>query len=133
MSGDKTMTAKVLIVDDQEPMRALLAEILETIGCEPCTAVDGEDGIRQLHELQPDLVITDLRMPTMDGYEFCRIAKMVCEAPIMMLTSMGPGQYADREPNLIDDYVMKPVSIDELKFRVRRLLMKNAGDTASPA
>ena len=51
----------------------------------------------------------------------------------MMLTSMGPGPYADCEPNLIDDYVMKPVSIDELKFRVRRLLRKKAGDTTSPA
>ncbi len=127
------MTAKVLIVDDQEPMRALLTEVLETIGCESSTAIDGEDGIRQLYELQPDLVITDLRMPTMDGFEFCRMAKMACKAPIMMLTSMGPGPYADCEPNLIDDYVMKPVSIDELKFRVRRLLRKKAGDTTSPA
>ena len=70
------MTAKVLIVDDQEPMRALLTEVLETIGCESSTAIDGEDGIRQLYELQPDLVITYLRMPTMDGFEFCRMAKM---------------------------------------------------------
>ena len=63
------MTAKVLIVDDQEPMRVLLAEVLETIGCEASTAIDGKDGIRQLYELKPDLVITDISMDGMNGLE----------------------------------------------------------------
>ncbi len=116
------MTETVLIVDDQPVMLDMLKECLESMGYETCVASDANEGLRRLYERQPDLVITDLWMPGMDGFEFSKIIRYACDVPIMMLTAVGQAEDHDHELNLVDDYVEKPVAIEELEDRIRVLL-----------
>jgi two-component system chemotaxis response regulator CheY len=64
------MALKVLAVDDSRTMRGMLAEVLADAGFEPYLAEDGEDGLRRLREVDPDVVITDINMPKLDGFGF---------------------------------------------------------------
>lgn len=116
------MAETVLIVDDQPVMLDMLKECLESMGYETCVASDANEGLRRLYERQPDLVITDLWMPGMDGFEFSKIIRYACDVPIMMLTAVGQAEYNDYDLNLVDDYLEKPVTIEELEDRIRVLL-----------
>ena len=80
------MSKKVLIVDDERQIVEVIAEYLEFEGYDSCTALNGEEGLRQMEEQHPDLVITDMRMPGMDGYEFSRRIRQAYDIPIIMLT-----------------------------------------------
>jgi CheY-like chemotaxis protein len=127
------MSKKVLVVDDQELVREVLAECLELGGYEPYLASNGDEGLRQLYEHQPDLVITDMRMPGMDGYEFSRLVRDACDAPIIMLT--GLAEVAPDVPslNLVDAFIAKPIKIHDLLAQVAALLpdKRRIGEDAS--
>lgn len=116
------MGSKVLIVDDQESVREVLAECLELGGYELCLASNGDEGLRQLSEHRPDLVITDMRMPGMDGYEFCRLIRNVSSVPIIMLTGLAEAAPDAPSLNLVDAFIAKPVKIHELLAQVAALL-----------
>ncbi|MCH7745698.1 MAG: response regulator [Chloroflexi bacterium] len=126
MSGNGTdanaMGKKVLVVDDQELVREVLADCLELGGYEPCLASNGDEGLRQLHEHQPDLVITDMRMPGMDGYEFCRLIRNASSVPIIMLTGLAGAAPDAPSLNLVDAFIAKPVKLQELLAQVGALL-----------
>ena len=115
----------MLVVDDQELVREVLAECLELGGYEPCIASNGDEGLRQLHEHQPDLVITDMRMPGMDGYEFCYLAREMCGVPIMMVTGVKAESTVLRFNPEIDDYMLKPFEMDEFLRRVAGLISRS--------
>lgn len=116
---------QVLIVEDNKELRDYLAEQLEhhyTV----TEAVNGEDGLKQAVKIIPDLIISDIKMPKMDGLEFCRRIKTnerTSHIPFIMLTAL-----ADIENRLeglqtaADDYIIKPFNIKELKVRVRNLI-----------
>ena len=112
----------MLVVDDQELVREVLAECLELGGYEPCLASNGNEGLRQLYEHRPDLVITDMRMPGMDGYEFCRLIRNVSSVPIIMLTGLAEAAPDAPSLNLVDAFIAKPVKIHELLAQVAALL-----------
>ena len=116
------MGSKVLIVDDQESVREVLAECLELGGYEPFLASNGNEGLRQLYDHRPDLVITDMRMPGMDGYEFCRLIRNTCSVPIIMLTGLAEAAPDVPGLNLVDAFIAKPVKIYELLAQVAALL-----------
>lgn len=116
------MAETVLIVDDQPVMLDMLKECLESMGYETCVASDANEGLRRLYERQPDLVITDLWMPGMDGFEFSKIVRYACDVPIMMLTAVGQTEDNDYDLRLVDDYLEKPVTIEELEDHIRVLL-----------
>lgn len=116
------MSKKVLIVDDERLIVEVIAEYLQFEGYDSCTALNGEEGLRQLEEQHPDLVITDMRMPGMDGYEFARRVRQAYDIPIIMLT--GTIQTLDDLPGekLVDAFMTKPVQLLDLLAQVESVL-----------
>jgi DNA-binding response OmpR family regulator len=117
---------RVLIVEDDPAILRGLKDNLLAESYEVLTAADGEAGYRQIREQKPDLVILDLMLPRMSGYEVCR--KVRAEGnmtPILMLTARG--EEGDRVLGLdlgADDYVTKPFSVRELLARVRAIVRR---------
>lgn len=117
---------KILIVEDDLAILRGLKDNLEFESYEVLTAEDGERGYAALKETKPDLVILDLMLPKMSGYELCRKArKEGLTTPILMLTARG--EEKDRVAGLdqgADDYVTKPFSVPELLARIRALIRR---------
>ena len=118
--------SRVLIVEDDPAIARGLKDNLEAESYEVLTAPDGLAGYRLLVEAEPDLVILDLMLPKLSGYEVCRKARTEgITTPILMLTARG--EEADRVLGLdlgADDYVTKPFSVRELLARVRAILRR---------
>jgi DNA-binding response OmpR family regulator len=127
--------SRVLVVEDDAAILQGLADNLECEGYQVLTAADGEAGYLQVREKSPDLIILDLMMPKLSGYELCRrLRDEGLDTPILMLTARG--QEEDRVLGLdlgADDYVSKPFSVRELMARVRALLRRSAPQQELPA
>jgi len=121
--------SRILVVEDDPAILRGLADNLTFESHEVLTAGDGEAAYRLLREKKPDLLILDLMLPRMSGYELCRKARSEgITTPILMLTARG--EEADRVLGLdlgADDYMTKPFSVRELLARVRALLRRAAG------
>jgi len=118
--------SRILIVEDDPAIRRGLADNLRFDGHDVLTAGDGEAGYRLAREKRPDVIVLDLMLPRMSGYEVCRKLRAEgVQTPIIMLTARG--EEADRILGLdlgADDYVSKPFSIGELLARIRALLRR---------
>ncbi|TMF50448.1 MAG: response regulator transcription factor [Chloroflexi bacterium] len=116
---------RILIVDDDAMAREILKRILEHAGYEVMTAGSGPEALRKLHEGIPHLVVVDLMMPEMDGFELCRRIKSHLDVPIVILSAVaaieskveGLQMYAE-------DYIVKPFEKEELVARVQRVLRR---------
>src|SRR5512136_1812030 len=116
---------KVLVVEDDRTLLDVLQYNLAKEGYEVLTAADGAAGLETARGGKPDLVILDVMLPKMDGYEVCRILRQETTVPIMMLTART--EETDRVVGLevgADDYVTKPFSMRELMARVRAMLRR---------
>src|SRR3569833_368525 len=117
---------RILIIEDETPMRTALKDVIETEGYRAITAADGESGLKRALEDKPDLILLDVMMPKLDGYEVCaELRRLANPVPILMLTAKG--QVEDRVSGLdagADDYLVKPFSAEELLARVRALLRR---------
>jgi DNA-binding response OmpR family regulator len=124
----------ILVIEDDPAILRGLADNLRFESYEVLTAEDGESGYKVLTEKKPDLLILDLMLPRMSGYEVCRKARAAGIAtPIVMLTARG--EEGDRVLGLdlgADDYVSKPFSIRELLARVRAILRRAQPAAALP-
>jgi len=119
--------ARILVVDDEPRYRYLLRVNLEARGYEVWPATCGEDALDLLAQREPDLIILDLRLPGVDGFEVCRAIRSASTVPVLMLTALT--DHADRVRGLdsgADDYVPKPFNVEELLARVRSLLRRAA-------
>lgn len=118
--------ARILLVEDEASIAEVVADNLRYEGYEVLAAVDGEEGLRLALAEAPDLVVLDLMLPGIDGYEVCRRLRAAGrETPVIMLTAKG--QEADKVRGLdlgADDYVTKPVGVMELMARVRAVLRR---------
>ena len=115
----------VLIVEDEENLLEALKYSFERAGYNVLSASDGEAAVTVARRLKPDLVLLDVMLPRLDGFEVCRILRLETDAPILMLTARG--EEADRITGLelgADDYVTKPFSMRELLVRVRNILKR---------
>jgi two-component system KDP operon response regulator KdpE len=117
--------ATILVVDDEPRIVRLVRSNLEPAGYKILTAADGEQGLRMAEMHDPDLIILDIMMPGMDGWEVCRRVREFSTVPIVMLTAKGDEQ--DKVKGLEiggDDYLPKPFGIPELLARVRAVLRR---------
>ena len=117
---------RILVVEDDPAILRGLSDNLRLESYEVVTAADGEAGDRLAHEARPDLIVLDLMLPKLSGYELCRrLRSEGLTTPILMLTARG--EEADRVLGLdlgADDYVTKPFSVRELLARIRALLRR---------
>ena len=129
------MAEKILIADDEESLVEFIGRALKKQGYRVITAYDGDNALFLIGEELPDLVILDLMMPLMDGWEVCRRAKSdpaTKDMPILMLTARSSADDAVQGLDLgADDYMRKPFSLDELLARVRVLLRRKKDEEKS--
>ena len=121
------MPNTVLVVEDEPNMLFALEYALQQEGYATLTATDGDAGLGIARRRRPDMVILDVMLPRLDGFEVCRILRRESNVPILMLTARG--EEVDRVVGLelgADDYVTKPFSMRELLARVRNLLRRSA-------
>jgi len=127
--------SQILVIEDDAAILRGLTDSLEAESHEVLTARDGEEGYRLLHGQNPDLVILDIMLPKLGGFELCRkVRSEGVRVPILMLTARGDD--ADRVHGLdlgADDYVTKPFSVRELLARVRALLRRGTPPPPLPA
>jgi DNA-binding response OmpR family regulator len=117
----------ILLIDDDKTLLELLSDHLETAGYHPVVASDGPGGLRLADQTPPDLVVLDVMMPGMDGWEACRRLRENSTVPIIMLTAKGEEIDKLRGFRLgVDDYVTKPFSFAELVARVGAVLARTA-------
>ena len=118
--------AKILIVDDESQITRVLRTALSTQGYLLRIAANGVEGMESVHEWKPDLVITDLAMPQMNGVELCREIRAVSQVPIIVLSVRNQDLMKVEALDAgADDYVTKPFSIQELQARVRAQLRRS--------
>jgi len=118
--------AKILLVDDEPQITRVLRTALSTQGYSLRVAGNGVQGLEAAHEWKPDLVITDLAMPEMDGVELCRELRAVSQVPIIVLSVRNQDRMKIEALDAgADDYVTKPFSIQELQARVRAQLRRS--------
>jgi DNA-binding response OmpR family regulator len=119
--------AKVLVVDDDEDIRSLLRLLLERAGAVVFEAPDGRDGLREFHARRPDLVILDVSMPEIDGWQMLDRIRDMSDVPVLMLTARADELERVRGLHAgADDYVVKPFGKQELIARVQALLRRAA-------
>lgn len=124
--------ATVLAIDDDSTLLTLVSNALDQEGYDVVTASDGQEGLRMLYKSQPDLVILDINMPTMDGWTACQRIREVSNIPIIMLTARDDPDEIVKGLDLgADDYVLKPFQIHVLLARVRSNLRRAASDPTS--
>lgn len=124
---------KILVVDDEASIRRILETRLKLAGYNVVTAGDGQEALEQFHGFQPDLVILDVMLPKMDGYEVCREIRKTCDTPIIMLTAVA--DVSNRIQGLeigADDYVVKPFSPSELEARIKAVLRRTVERQQEP-
>ena len=123
--------SRVLVIDDDPDIRGLVAKLLERAGLSVEQAEDGRAGLRALHKTPPDLVVLDVSMPDLDGWQTLERIRDLSDVPVLMLTARG--DELERVRGLqagADDYVVKPFGRQELVARVQALL-RRAGPLAA--
>ena len=117
---------RVLIADDNEPNRELLEVYLSDVTCEIATAVDGADTLDKVAAFKPDVLLLDVMMPKLSGFEVCqRLKSDAATSPIMILMVTALGELGDIERAVeagTDDFLSKPVNRVELVKRVENML-----------
>jgi two-component system, OmpR family, KDP operon response regulator KdpE len=126
-----TNPARILVVDDEPQLTRVLRTGLKSRGYDVRAAADGLAGFEAFNDWHPDLVITDLAMPNVDGLELCRRLRAVSQVPIIVLSAKGEEKTKVAALDLgADDFVTKPFGIDELLARIRASL-RRANTSAS--
>jgi DNA-binding response OmpR family regulator len=126
--------ARVLVVDDDPDIRQLLRLLLERAGYRVAEAPDGKAAIREVFDVRPDLVVLDVSMPELDGWQTLDRIRDVTDVPVMMLTAAASEVEKVRALGAgADDYVVKPFGRQELIARVQALLRRAQAGSREPA
>ncbi|WP_165037902.1 response regulator transcription factor [Enterococcus sp. ZJ1622] len=118
---------RILIVEDDEKLQLLYRSVLERAGFVAITASSGEEALNKLEDIHVELVITDIMMPEMNGYELVEMLRSCdSETPILMITAKADFEDKKRGFHLgVDDYMTKPVDVNEMILRVEALLRRS--------
>jgi DNA-binding response OmpR family regulator len=122
------MSTTILIIDDDTKLNQLLVEFFREFGFRTITAVRPEDGLKRLRQEAPDLIILDVMLPGMNGFEVCKTIRQSSTVPIIMLTARG--MVTDKVVGLelgADDYLPKPFEPRELVARIQSVLRRARG------
>ena len=128
------MTHRILVVDDEPSVTDLLAYNLRKAHYDISIAADGREALRLAGEFRPDLILLDLMIPEVDGFDICRELRKTSNVPVIMITTLG--EETDRVVGLelgADDYVTKPFSVRELMARIKAVLRRAHNESAEPA
>lgn len=132
--GNSKPEAKILVVDDEPTIRELLSASLRFAGFDVATAQDGAEAIRVERDFQADLVVLDIMLPDMDGFEvLVELREREPDLPVLFLTAKDDVQ--DRVRGLevgADDYVTKPFSLEEVVARIHAILRRTSPDMNDP-
>jgi adenylate cyclase len=123
------MTERILVVDDQRTNAEMVSGLLRNLGYEVDLALDGHEALELVREKGPDLVISDILMPGLDGFELCRRLRANAATallPVILVTGVEQGERIKGVEAGADDFLAKPVNWAELFARVRRLLQVKA-------
>lgn len=123
----QNLRERILVVDDSSEFSSLVEKWLENAGYEALTAEDGVAGLRRVFSSRPDLVLLDVNMPQLNGWEVCRQIRAMSEIPVIMLTVNKQRSDILRGFNEgVDDYITKPCDFPELIARVAAVLRRSA-------
>jgi two-component system OmpR family response regulator len=128
-----TSDARALVVDDEENIRFLLGTALRHAGLEVEVAETGREALQQVKRIRPDVILLDVMLPDVDGFEVCRRLRADQDrTPILFLTARDATEHKVRGLTLGgDDYVTKPFSLEEVIARVRVILRRVGGDPSA--
>ena len=124
--SSSTATSRILIADDNEPNRELLEVYLADVDCDIATAIDGADTLEKVASFKPDIILLDIMMPKLSGFEVCQQLKadpMTRQIMVLMVTALGELGDIERAVEAgTDDFLSKPVNKIELVKRVENML-----------
>ncbi|MBN1149109.1 MAG: response regulator transcription factor [Anaerolineales bacterium] len=121
---------KILVVDDDYHARRLIERNFSHAGAQVFSAANGREGLQQFYKQRPDLVILDVMMPEIDGYETCRQIRTLSNVPVLMLTALrDDAQIVRGLESGADDFVSKPISNEVLLARARAILRRSRSAT----
>ncbi len=125
--------AKILVIDDEADVRNVLRDVLSAAGYTIVTASDGREALPLTLKDKPDLILSDIRMPKLDGLTLCKALRVNPETksiPVIMLTSYNTSEQMEAAMTAgADDFITKPLNMEEVKIRVRSMLkLKNITD-----
>ena len=124
------MTNKVLVVDDDKTLLRFISEYLEREGFQVAIADRGQKALRQFYKERPEIVLLDVMMPGMDGWEVCARLKELADVPVILLTAKTAEADKLRGFRLgVDDYITKPFSMAELVARIQAVLARTKSDS----
>ncbi|HMD80855.1 MAG TPA: response regulator [Anaerolineales bacterium] len=117
------MTTKIFVIDDDTAVTDLLSVLLNTQGFQVWATNSSSEGLTQIREKKPDLVILDLMMPEMDGWEVCKAVRAFSDVPIIVLSALNdPSMVASVLDAGADDYLTKPTPSRVLVAHIKRLV-----------
>src|SRR3972149_5123879 len=119
------MTTKVLVIDDDLAITELMGMLLKTHGFEAIATNSGADGIRLAKEKSPNIILLDLMMPDVDGWQVCREIRMFSNAPILILSAINDPRMVASVLDLgADDFLVKPVPSGVLVAHIRKMVRR---------
>jgi len=120
------MTTKVLVIDDDLAITELMGMLLKTHGFEAIATNSGADGIRLAKEKSPNIILLDLMMPDVDGWQVCREIRMFSNAPILILSAINDPRMVASVLDLgADDFLVKPVPSGVLVAHIRKMVRRS--------
>ena len=129
----KKEKVKILVIDDQEDILRLVEATLVPKGYDVVLAYDGKEGLEKLRETSPDLILLDIRMPGLSGFEVLRTIRERYDTPVIMLTAVRDASSVRDALDIgADDYVRKPFKRGELLARIRAKLRRAGSDITPP-
>ena len=118
----------ILVAEDEDDVRKLLVDAFEISGFDAVGVIDGAEAVKEAEKLRPDLILMDVRMPTMTGFEACKILKAqetTKQIPIVFLSAYGQEEEVKTGLKLgAEEYLLKPFAIHELVWRIKKVLAK---------
>ncbi len=127
------MSHKILTIEDDIEMLTFLGILLQTAGFEVLQASSAAEGLRLAREMQPSLVLLDVMLPDMDGWEVCERLRQIGPMPIVFVTVLRNSQDQSRAMAMGDDYIVKPFDPRELVRRVREQIERSVSVDGTPA